>query len=186
MRVNDANPLKLLPRFMRDERVARALFAAIQPTLKRLTKSADAMKLYDYDQMSEKLLDELAWQRNVLWYDYASDISIKRAVIKSAPEIYRILGTKQAIIQAVADYFGDAIVQEMWEYGGEPFHFRIYTSNPDAVEKNGAKLRAIVELVKRASAIMDGIYVGSSLTARTYIAVVAQNHKVITFGMEMR
>ena len=183
MRIDNAQLLTLLPRFMRDDRVARALSAAVQPTLGHLAQSIRSMQLYTNPALPEPVLDELAWQRNVLWYDSDAEIDIKRALIQSAPETYQMMGTRGAIERAVADYFGDAAVQEWWEYGGDPYHFRVYTSS-EAAEKNGEKLKRIVGLVKRASAIMDGIYVENNGQAELFLAVAALNYEIISFEME--
>ncbi|MGJ4851433.1 phage tail protein I [Bacillota bacterium Meth-B3] len=184
MNLDAADVLRLLPRFMRNDRTAAALCAAIKPTLDKLTGAIRAMHLFQVDGLPERMLDELAKQRNVLWYDYSADVGVKKALIESAYNVHRAIGTRSAIERVVADYFGDATVQEWWEYGGEPFHFRIYTSNSAAVAENGAKLKRIVELVKRASAVMDGIYVETSGTVQLYTAIAVQTYQVLQFRME--
>lgn len=180
MRIEDAQLSRLLPRFMREDRVARALSSALKPTMGRLAASIRDMELYTNTMLPEPVLDELAWQRNVLWYDPAADLEIKRALIRSAIDICRAMGTKRAIERAITDYFGDAQVEEWFEYEGEPYHFRIYTTNPDAVIQNGAKLRWIVDIVKRASAVLDGIYVISSGTAPVFVGGLFQVYEHIS------
>lgn len=184
MDLDAVDVLRMLPRFMRDDRTATALCAAIKPTLDKLSSAIHAMHLFQTGSLPERLLDVLAKQRNVLWYDQSADVGVKRALIESAYEVHRAIGTRSAIERVVADYFGDATVEEWWEYGGEPFHFRIYTSNSAAVAENGEKLKRIVELVKRASAVMDGIFVETSGTVQLYTAIAVQTYQVLHFRME--
>lgn len=174
-----------LPAFLREDATGAAMTAAIQAAIDmfiRDVEEADAI-LTEPDRMPEWRLDEVAWENDITWYDHRASEQVKRDLVKTSQIYFGMLGTKRAIVQAVADYFGDAIVQEWWEYGGEPYHFRVYTSNPDAVAESGDKLKRIVELVKRASAIMDGIFVENSGQARLYIAAIVQRYENLTIGM---
>lgn len=49
----------------------------------------------------------------------------KRLLIRSALLNYSRLGTRAALEDAVGIIHGGTTVQENWEYGGLPYHFRV-------------------------------------------------------------
>lgn len=108
------------------------------------------------DKMPEWRLDELAREENIFWYDYGAEISDKREIIKNAGRIYSMLGTKSGAERAAQDFCDDARIEEWFEYGGQPAHFRIRTNTSDAAEKAGEIIRSVEE-VKRLSAVLESI-----------------------------
>ena len=53
------------------------------------------------------------------------DLSTKRKLVKNAIEDHRIRGTPAAVEKLFADVFDGAVVKEWWEFGGNPYEFRI-------------------------------------------------------------
>ena len=54
-------------------------------------------------------------------------------------------GTVGAVERIVQDVFGIATVQEWFDYGGEPFHFRVITENTSASDAMLAELDRIIK-----------------------------------------
>jgi P2-related tail formation protein len=75
------------------------------------------------DQITDhKLLDLLAWQFHVDFYDAAAPVALKQLVIKASLDWHTRKGTVQ-LIQDVCDQFfppGAAVVQEWFEYKTNP------------------------------------------------------------------
>ena len=185
MRLNDVDLLRLLPRFMRSDPMAVALCAALRPGMDRMADSIARMQLRDYDNLPSDVLDELAWQMNVAWYDPEADLPTKRAIIASAMEVYRTIGTPWAVEQVAIDYFGDASVQEWPEYGGEPYHFRVHTTSIVEGTRNAAKFRQVIEQMKNLRSVLDTILVETTLPAATHHVSAAMQHaRVIRMDME--
>ena len=84
------------------------------------------------DELGEQLVDELAWQFHVDFYEIDADIEVKRSMVRQAIAWHRIKGTPAAIEQVVTDAFDTATVEEWYEYGGEPYHFRVKLENSEA------------------------------------------------------
>jgi phage tail P2-like protein len=81
----------------------------------------------------DKLLDLLAWQLHVDFYDAAAPVALKQLVIKSSLDWHTRKGTVQ-LIQDVCDQFfppGSATVQEWFEYK-IPFPPNYPDETPDA------------------------------------------------------
>lgn len=115
-----------VPSFLLSDKNGFALAMAIKAAMQYANDRAEfgIRCILDYDKMPEWRLDEIAWEYNCL-YDYGADIETKRKWIKNAVPLYRMFGTVQAIYKYVGSYFSGMDVEENWQYGGEPFHFRV-------------------------------------------------------------
>lgn len=107
------------------------------------------------DELPETVLDMLAYDFKVEWYEYSAPIQNKRQTIKESILVHKHKGTKYAVEMAVHSLYGRAEVTEWFEYGGEPFHFRItvFGSSSSRIKQLGPKilyaknLRSVLESV---------------------------------------
>lgn len=86
------------------------------------------------DELPEDLLDILAQDFKVEWYDYNWGIEAKRKTIKDSFFVHRHLGTTGAVKRALSDVWPPSTVEEWFEYGGEPFYFRAILDASDTTE----------------------------------------------------
>lgn len=120
------------------------------------------------DNLPEEILDILAVDLHVDWYDSEADIEVKRNLIKNSDKVHMYLGTPYAVEQLMEDYFGDGTVEEWYEYEGDPGHFRVTTSNPTVTGDLATQFTATLNKVKRKSAILDQIIVSMSAELPIY------------------
>ena len=97
-----------------------------------------AMIFSRVDELPEEILDILAVDLNIQWYDNEADIECKRSTIKECMHINKYKGTKYAIEKALKSVYDDVRVIEWNEYGGEPCHFKIiiYDSSNDREKRD--------------------------------------------------
>lgn len=116
----------ILPEVLAEDENTDALGKAASDPLVSMYKSADAANIYgQIDTLPEELLDILAQDFRVLWYDPSADVYTKRAVFKSLYEVYRHIGTPSAVDRAASATYENAEVTEWFEYSGKPYHFKI-------------------------------------------------------------
>jgi len=155
----------LVPRFLMADRTGRALAMAIERAFRiadgAVTAGVDIT--LRVDSMPEWRLDEMARELNVPWYVPGSGIETKRGAIRSALAVYRRLGTPWAVVTVAEMYFGSSTVEEWWEYGGEPYHYRVKTANLDAVTANMAVFRELIRRTENLRSVFDGVYADPSL-----------------------
>lgn len=160
MKLNDIEFIRLLPQFMRDDDAVRGLAAGIDAIIPSLSSSIETLSTWDHiDDLSETELDDLAWELNILWYDYNAPIAIKRDLVRNSDKVWKHIGTKWAVENVIKSYFGNGYIEEWFEYGGEPGRFRVNSSNPSI---NADQLTAFLNIlgkVKRASAKLDTILI---------------------------
>ena len=77
------------------------------------------------DELPEALLDILAYDFKVDWWDPNYSLEEKRQVFKDSWYVHRHMGTKAAVERAISAIYPNTRVLEWWEYGGEPYHFKL-------------------------------------------------------------
>ena len=175
MKLEQIDLVKLLPEFMRGERANKGLAAGANIVLRDVATKAKLLTVWNrIDSMTDEQLDELAWELNVEWYKSTADIQTKRAIIKSSDKVHAKLGTKWAVEQIITDYFGSGAVREWWEYGGDPYHFKVFSTNPGLVNEHHEEFLAMLEVVKRKSAWLDAVII--SLTGEMNIFAGVATH----------
>ena len=159
MKLESISVRDLLPIFMRRDDFDVALADALSKPLQVFARECRKLSTFDaLQELSEAELDALAEELNVLWYDRASTLEQKRALIAQSDLVYMRLGTKAAVKSVVDTVFGEATVQEFWEYNGRPHYFRIRVQNiADLNDELEAKLIRLLDIVKRKSQWLQGI-----------------------------
>lgn len=151
----------LLPRFIMRDKNGYAMARAIEKALK--TMCADIKKgveiVLDVEKMPEWRLDEMAWEIGAL-YDFSADIEQKRSWIRDSVPLFAAYGTPQAIYNYLEGVFDSVLVQENWQYGGEPFNFRVIVGGNYTAENEAWAMNAIKQ-TKNARSVLEGlIFVG--------------------------
>jgi P2-related tail formation protein len=100
--ISAVTPNELFPKFLTQDRTGRAMCAALCAGLNAVLEIIrDGLdEILNPEKMSERRLDEVAWEDNIL-YDYDADISVKRYLVANAMEMYRYYGTEKAVVQAL-------------------------------------------------------------------------------------
>ena len=126
----DSDITKILPEILSNDARTQALGYAINKAMQRLLAYCQNISVYTtIDTLPEDILDLLAVELNTQYYDDSLSIRVKRSLIKNTLVWYMYTGTPAAVTELVKAVFGDGEIEEWFEYGGEPYHFKIYTSN---------------------------------------------------------
>ncbi|WP_438449470.1 phage tail protein I [Gorillibacterium sp. sgz5001074] len=149
---------QLQTKAMREDPSVQGFAAALTEQLRQLADEVQQVMIYGrLDQVPEEVLDILAWQFDVDWYDPEADVDTKREAIQDVLRLARIRGTPAAVKRVAEIYLGDAAVEEWFQYSGQPYHFRIVTNNPDATGDKAAQLARAVDAVKNLRSVLDAV-----------------------------
>lgn len=121
------NLLQSLPIALQQDDTVRALAASAAEVLADRPAEIDGLLIYPHiDVLDGELLDILAYDFKVDWWDGDYSISEKRRTLKDSWRVHRMLGTKAAVETAISAIYPDAKVEEWFEYAdGKPYHFRL-------------------------------------------------------------
>lgn len=116
----------------------------------RTLRYIDDSQIYtSLDTATEPVLDALAINWKVDWYDTGYSVEQKRRIIKTALTVRRLMGTVGAVkLQADAIYPG-TMLEEWFEYGGQPGTFRLYINVTDTTEEHPAIIYSPAEMERR-------------------------------------
>lgn len=171
--ITDVDLLELQTGFMKKDPTTYALCAALTPQLRQVANEVRQCLIYSrIDELQEGILDELAWQRKIDWYDATADIEIKRQLIKTAPIIKRCLGTPYAVEEVIKIYFGDGELQEWFDYGGTRGMFKVLTNNSAVTGERAQQFIKVLDAVKRKSSHLEEIIIALSGEMSLYYAGV--------------
>ena len=169
MKLNDVDLLRLLPKFMRDDKNAKAFAYAVQSQIIAVSLAIEHAKFYSrIDKLSDEILDELAWQFNIVEYRSDYDISIKRELVKGCMELHYKRGTVEAVEDVVRKIYGEAIVEDWFDYGGEPYHFRVLTSNTSATDEMISELTQLVKETQSVRSYLESVIIEIMQSMNTY------------------
>lgn len=112
--------VSLLPGFLREDVFSQAVCRALEPLLSQIVTDLDLLNTYtSVDRQPDGVLDQLAVGWGVSWYNGEDTIDAKRRIIRDALRVFGRLGTVSSLTDALAANFGDASVDEWWDYDGD-------------------------------------------------------------------
>lgn len=147
--------MQVYPSVLDHDKLFNALGRTMADRLHAAIISAENANIYTrIDDLEEALLDTLAQDFNVSWYDYNASVAEKRAIIKNSMKAHRRTGTKASVESVLSDVLPGSKVEEWFEYEGDPYHFRLKVPGTWTPEKTEWITKAI-SLVKNARSTVD-------------------------------
>ncbi|MGG4470025.1 phage tail protein I [Paenibacillus alvei] len=139
----------------KDENIA-ALAYALTPIFQDIFSKTKLIQMFE--GIPEHLLDFAAYEEAAEFYDVNMTNDQKRIIIANAESIHKTKGTVAAVEDVITPFFSKGRVSEWFEYGGNPYHFQIYTNEYLKNEQDIAKLFRMVNTVKRKSTRLERVF----------------------------
>ncbi len=173
MNLDSLDLLSLQTLSMQKDETTQGFCAALNPQFIGVATQVEAVQIYSrIDSLPEDVLDILAWQFHVDWYDSEASIDIKRKNVKSALLIQKTRGTPYAVELLIEELFGDGEVLEWFQYGGDPFHFKVLTANNSVTSTNLQKFLKAIDFVKNKRSRFDGVEITAADELNIYFGNV--------------
>lgn len=110
----------------------------------------------DLENVDEEYYDAIAANLRALYYDSSLDREAKFRILSEALQTYMYAGTLRANQKLLDNVFPGAVFVPWYEYGGEPYHFKIVAPT-SPTEDTLERFMAILKEVKSQRSIMDGL-----------------------------
>lgn len=175
--MNETDFLRLFPQSLKNDEGMMTLFDAVAQKLAEIYGRSEYASIYQrIDELPEKILDALAYDFKVDWYENSFNITEKRKTIKNCVSVHRYKGTKYAVRTALSAIFSEVNVYEWFEYSGEPFHFKveIFSDTVVSEDKKRRVLSAIIRF-RNARSVLDKIEYKKK--------IIAGNANIMTAGI---
>ena len=156
----DSNITDILPEVFTKDPDVIALGYAVNKAIHRLYGYCQNIGIYDsIDTLPEQVLDLLAIELRTQYYDDTFSIEIKRSLIKNTLNWYMYAGTAASVSELVEAVFGSGRIEEWFQYGGEPYHFKIHTNNVAATDEMIQLAENLVSSVQNIRSYLEEIVV---------------------------
>jgi phage tail P2-like protein len=188
-----ADLTRTLPQVLKDDPKLAALASVIADELQETIRlSRHATLFARISELPEDILDILARDFAVGWYNDSYPIEVKRRLIRECVRVHKRQATKFAVETGLQAIYPHTTVQEWFEYGGEPYRFRVNLDIGEVDSRDAPdieQIRDTVWLYKRLSAWLDGIFyvinVESKTTLHTVSGAVADVRIVQEMGIKL-
>lgn len=183
----DSNITDILPEALARKPEVQALGYALKKAMQRLMNYCQNIGIYNsIDTLPENILDLLAVELNTQYYDDTLSIDVKRNLIKNTFIWYMYTGTPAAVTELVTAVFGNGEIQEWFEYGGEPYHFKINTTNINSTDEMIQLIETLVSTIQNARSRLESVNVEVMQQLPYYSGCVVEVvSDVVTLGIDM-
>lgn len=203
MKINELDLLSFQTQFMKSDTVTQGFCAAINPQMINIANNINKTLLWkNYRNLSEQVLDAMALDLNILWYDSEADYEVKAYIVEKSDEVRLFQGTAKGIKLVFEAWNVTIYILEWFNYGGDPYHYkividysyyeRLYDVNGEPIlDVNGeqiytlletpflpdgpliSKLTNLLQYLQPARCILDSITTTSDVLQNTYADVEA-------------
>lgn len=132
----------------------------IDEALHKLDRNVFRILIYpELEGLPGDIVDFLAVQLHVDFYDYALPLAKRRTLVKNSIRWHMKKGTKAVVEDVIRAIFNSGIVEEWFEYGGRPYYFRCSLLNPDTplTEDQIQQCLRAIDTVKNVRSWLDGL-----------------------------
>lgn len=150
----------LLPGSIRDDPKIARITEAVDPFISSITQETNIpVLLARIDELSEPLMDLLAWQFHVDFYEpLGLSLEAKRRLVKGSILWHRRKGTPWAVVRLLKDLGLRARYMDWWKFGGTPYTCRVRVAmGLSSMEKDSSLIRRAIESAKSARTHLDAI-----------------------------
>lgn len=151
--------LDIVPENLLEDKHIRKITEVIDAALKDIyPETAYPALISRIDELDSDTIDSLAWQWHVDFYDEDLSLEVRRELVKKSIDYHRQMGTNYAVDGVIKTCFQNAEIQENWEYGGNPYCFKVITIHagiPD--EDELGRIVQAINSVKNTRSSLDGL-----------------------------
>lgn len=142
------NILKVTPDVLKQDIGIEGFLEATAQMLEEVSGSISLATIYSsVDTLPESLLDILAEDFKIDWWDPEFTLEEKRRVFRDNWKVHRTIGTVGAVENAISAIYPDTTVLEWFDYQGDPYHFKLRINITNEVI-NSNKMRRVLSRVK--------------------------------------
>lgn len=172
----------LLPSSIAEDREVKALSKVATGKLLEINSDIKQVLLWDdLGKFDDSILSALAWQLHVDLYNEDYPKSVRVNLILGSILWHMRRGTLYSVEMALHDIFHTGTVKEWFDYGGNPYHFKIdKITEPLKDKKTIKRLVTAVRLSKNLRSWCDGIGFTQEIKKTNYIAMAKRIRLKVT------
>lgn len=171
----------MLPSSVSYDETFKAICEVLQPYLDENWALVKRVLVLRVDELSEELLNHMAYRFHVDFYDDALPIEKKRILVKNSILYHRHKGTPWAVENLLSEMFNETWLKEWYEYGGDPYYFRIYTKDRIKDQATYDQFMSALWSVKNTRSWLDRFVVNRDVSVTIHTGAVNRELKKVTY-----
>ena len=171
------NLLSTFPTVLSEDEKKLALASVTAQELVEMYEDNDILALYArIDELAGDLLDILAYDFKVDWWDENYSLTEKRETFKKCWQIKRKLGTPLSSKLAFLAIFQNASIKEWWQYDGNPHYFKIHIELGEVLTDYDKLQRVVkgIQYYKNKRSLLESIEIGIEKSTDVYVGFALQ------------
>lgn len=182
VKISDETLINTLPNSINRDANVINIAEAIEEQLHSInSETGYVLLLPRLDELSESLIDELAWQYHVDFYENDAPIEVKRDLVRNAIKWHRRKGTPYAVESVCQTAFRSCSIKEWFDYGANPYHFKIEDIADNMPDELTVSLIAdAIDKTKNVRSWCDGFGFKRDVDEELYIALMVNLEKEVT------
>lgn len=138
---------------------------------------ADVLIYPAIDMLGSELINTLAIQMHCDFYDDTLPLEVRRNLVKNSIAWHRIKGTPAAVEQMIQTVYQTGVVEEWFEYGGEPFFFKVNLGDSPITTQKIKNLIKMINVSKNVRSWLEMLRFSKSADIIKYLYCFADVHK---------
>jgi phage tail P2-like protein len=167
----------LLPESLRNDEDTKAIMQAVSEEMQRLFQKFEELQS---EEIPEFLLDLIAFEKHVDFYSNDLPVEQKRELINRSTFFHRQKGTPAAVEELITTVFGEGKVVEWFEYGGQPYYFKVVTNNRSVTQEKAEQFLQALSAVKNVRSVLEKIELTQAEEMNLYFAGVVHTGDNLT------
>ena len=168
---------KNLPQSLDKENV-QEVAKVIDDTLLSFDKTIAEVLIYPaIDMLGSELINTLAIQMHCDFYDDTLPLAVRRNLVKNSIAWHRIKGTPAAVEQMIQTVYQTGVVEEWFDYGGEPFFFKVNLGDSQITTQKIKNLIKMINASKNVRSWLEVLRFSKSIDIIRYLGCFADVHK---------
>lgn len=168
---------KNLPRSLDKENV-QEVAKVVDDTLLSFDKTIAEILIYPaIDMLGSELINTLAIQMHCDFYDDTLPLAVRRNLVKNSIAWHRIKGTPAAVEQMIQTVYQTGVVEEWFDYGGEPFFFKVNLGDSQITTQKIKNLIKMINASKNVRSWLEVLRFSKSIDITRYLGCFADVHK---------
>lgn len=177
--------LKLLPNLLQNDDFSYNLSLILNKYLNEIDDVYNNLFLMkNLDKLNEKILDEIARDRSIVWYDSLLPAERKRDIIKNYRLVYRTLGSEKAVLQLIKDYFGSSgSILNWYDYNSTHHRFKIKINNLQLEISYLYRFLDSLKYVKSLDTWLDEMIINRTININKMLGIAVNSTKDIKINI---
>lgn len=168
---------KNLPQSLDKENVQKVA-KVVDDTLLSFDKTIAEVLIYPaIDMLGSELINTLAIQMHCDFYDDTLPLAVRRNLVKNSIAWHRIKGTPAAVEQMIQTVYQTGVVEEWFDYGGEPFFFKVNLGDSQITTQKIKNLIKMINASKNVRSWLEVLRFSKSIDITRYLGCFADVHK---------